>query len=168
MGIQRKPPEGVIQAGLDNYYRKVRSKLEGRPKVNSRSEDMIVQTRRAKLGAGETWFTRRRGGQQEREKKENGWRFGTKRSHRLPGQPENRSRRQPQPGDRSRRQPPAETQNQDLHPEDTNPKNSERKTVATLLVPYTIGSKLKEQIQKVEDNLQHQQRQQKPQRQTEE
>ena len=85
---------------------------------------------RAKRGATESWFRRRRGGQQECDKKDNGWRNAEK--------PEGRSRGrregpQPQPQDAiGGQEPKVEQVRKDLDPE------------ATLLVPYTLDSDAQE------------------------
>ena len=65
----------VLQSGITFYYRKTRVDLEGGPKVNTRREDNTLQRRREKLGGGENWFSRCKGGEAERERKTQGWRL---------------------------------------------------------------------------------------------
>ena len=68
---------GIVQSGTRFYYRKLRSELEGGPRVNARCDTMDVQRKRAKLGAAERWFRRRRGGEREVARKDMGWRKDT-------------------------------------------------------------------------------------------
>ena len=62
-GYSVKTASNVIEEGSRYYYRKLRADLEGGPPLNkSRHMDNLVQSRRAKRGASEAWFKRRRGG----------------------------------------------------------------------------------------------------------
>ena len=67
--------KAVLQSGITFFYRKTRVDLEVGPKVNVRREDNIMQRRREKLGGGERWFARWRGGESERERKTQSWRL---------------------------------------------------------------------------------------------
>ena len=73
-GYSSSTVTGMVESGLRFYYRKVRIELEGGPPVNSRDDTNDVGKKRAKLGASLRWFNRRRGGQEEKSLKENGWR----------------------------------------------------------------------------------------------
>ena len=55
------------------YARKLSIELQGGLPVNTRSELDTMKRRRAKLGATESWFSRRRGGDREAMKKDHGW-----------------------------------------------------------------------------------------------
>ena len=72
--------KGVLESGMSFYYRKLRIDLQGGPRLNDRPElssEQVVLNKRQKLGATQSWFSRRRGGQQEALKKENNWRSST-------------------------------------------------------------------------------------------
>ena len=56
--------KGVIKSGTTFYYQKLRIDLQGGPSLNSRQEltsPEVVMNRRRKLGATQSWFSRRRG-----------------------------------------------------------------------------------------------------------
>ena len=66
---------GVMESGLMYYYRKLKIDLQGGPAVNARVESNEMDRRRKKLGGAQSWFkNRRRGGEQERMKKDHSWR----------------------------------------------------------------------------------------------
>ena len=117
------------------YTRKLRVELQGGPAVNRRREDDVVSRKRKKLGATQSWFTRRRGGQMEKDRKDHGWRTA-------PQDPQGR-------GIRGRRTlakyPKANIQ--------TEPDSKQPRTIATLLVPYSVGSTLMKRMQEAEDRL---------------
>ena len=73
-GYVEKSVEGIIKSGLKFYERKVMIDLQGGPPLYERSEAGTLRRRRQKLGATEQWFSRRRGGDKEREVKDQGWR----------------------------------------------------------------------------------------------
>ena len=72
-GYSQGTCRGIITSGLKFYYCKVRIDLQGGPRLNQRSEKDAVARKRAMLGASQRWFTRRRGGAEERSKKDHGW-----------------------------------------------------------------------------------------------
>ena len=153
----------IIVEGSKFYYRRMRTDLEGGPGLNRRSEDNLVMGRRMKLGAAETWFVRKRGGERERWVKENGWRSaqqpagqGSRRStagslgagcwaagsyHRV------EAAQHPAPRDEGVEQ---ETLQQQQHQLPVKPARR-LEPEATLKVPYTVRSRLRERIQKVEE-----------------
>ena len=146
-GYVEKTVEGVVRSGLQFYSRKIRIELEGGPLLNQRSESQTIQRRRQKLGATESWFTRRRGGASERGAKDNGWRdpqSGTlgwdpgRGRKTLKYSRRNHGPRSVQP------QRPEETGAEELQ---------HQRVLSTLLVPFTIGSKLKNRIQEAEDEF---------------
>ena len=57
-----KSVTNIIREGTRFYYRKVRADLEGGRPLNRCNEEDVVQRHRAKLGASESWYRRRRGG----------------------------------------------------------------------------------------------------------
>ena len=65
---------GILKSGVKFYSRKLRTELDGGPPINQNSEVESLKRRRLKLGATEKWFSRRRGGHKETQKKDNGWR----------------------------------------------------------------------------------------------
>ena len=73
-GYVQSTVDNMVVSGMTFYKRKLRADLEGGPRVNARKEDGVIMRRRSKMGAKETWFTRRRGGQDEAMKKDHGWR----------------------------------------------------------------------------------------------
>ena len=56
---------GIITSGVAFYYRKLREDLQGGRPLNLRNDSNDVARKRAKLGASERWFRRRRGGEKE-------------------------------------------------------------------------------------------------------
>ena len=73
-GYSLKSCIGILESGLRHYYRKLQVDLEGGPKLNLRCDSDAAQKRRTKIGASHNWFSRRRGGADEKWKKENHWR----------------------------------------------------------------------------------------------
>ena len=98
----------------------------------------MVSRKRKKLGATQSWFVRRRGGQVEKDKKDNGWRTAQQ-------GPSGRG----QGGRRTQAKYPKtlKTKDQEKMPAD------QPRTIATLLVPYSVGSSLMERMQEAEDRL---------------
>ena len=146
-GYSSSTVTGMVESGLRFYYRKVRIELEGGPPVNSRDDTNDVGKKRAKLGASLRWFNRRRGGQEEKSLKENGWRQESR----------NRSGRKVQI---SREGPRRTVDKVDVsqeegaqsgRPQEEEDGKLERPVEATLLVPYTPDSALKEAMQKSDD-----------------
>ena len=151
-GFTQGTTKGVLKSGIEHYYRKLKQDLSGGPRLNSRDETNVVQKRRTKLSAGSNWFSRRRGGQKEHHLKENGWRFQEKKQERTRSCQNWTQKKQKTSWSRQGPQQPKQgpmvpgmstTRRPDCH-----------KTVATLLVPYTVGSTLKDVIQEAEDSLQ--------------
>ena len=110
----------------------------------------MVARRRAKLGGTENWFVRRRGGEKERAKKDQGWR-GSQGQDRAPtsgGRGRRTLTKYPNPNNPqpTRGTPMASTNKGEE-------KDREPKVITTLLVPYTMGSKLKNSMQKTEDEF---------------
>ena len=133
--------KGVLTSGLTNYYRKLEIYLEGGPMLKARASGRIgdvVNKRRTKLGAGKEWFSRRRGGGPKRDKKTDGWR-------------NKRSRKNSNPrADKQRRSViPGESRGETVDLEQPWRKG----VVFTLYVPFTIGSKLKVDVQEAEDSF---------------
>ena len=81
----------ILKSGLRFYYRKLRIDLEGGPALNKRDDSNDVSRKRAKLGASERWFRRRRGGEDEVQKNKHGWR----REPKMPRDPMSRDPRGP-------------------------------------------------------------------------
>ena len=73
-GYSKSTISGIILSGTKFYYRKLQQDLEGGPKLNRRADDQDVQRKRAKIGASERWFKRRRSGLREKERKIHQWR----------------------------------------------------------------------------------------------
>ena len=73
-GYVEATTQGILESGLTLYYRKLRTELQGGPRLNARDEKATLARRRAKLGGSEKWFARRRGGDRETETKEQSWR----------------------------------------------------------------------------------------------
>ena len=139
-GYVESTVSGMLESGLTFYTRKLRIELAGGPPINQRSEKDSVARKRAKLGARETWFSRRRGGAKETTSKDLGWtrprqdpkgegRRGrkTRTKYSTQGQGRQGDRVQGQQGgDGDARKDP--------------------KVLTTLLVPYTMGSRLKDRL----------------------
>ena len=143
----------ILRSGMTYYMRKVRIELQGGPPVNERREDRTVAKKRAKLGATEKWFARRRGGAKETTRKEHSWRLG--------GCQEVGQNRAPARGSRGRRTltkyptPGPQQGPQSYHPEGWMSQDTQKepKVITTLLVPYTMGSELKDRVQRAEDEF---------------
>ena len=70
-GYSTSTIDGVLTSGVNLYYSKLRQDLEGGAPMNVRSTDNQVARRRAKQLAASNWFARRRrGGVQDRMKRE--------------------------------------------------------------------------------------------------
>ena len=91
-GYVQATVQGVLESGKKFYQRKLKIDLEGGPSLNSRRDSETVQRRREKLGASETWFGRRRGGDKETETKENAWRKGSQEKEQTSGKRHSRRR----------------------------------------------------------------------------
>ena len=112
------------------------------------------------MGASERWFRRRRGGAEERQLKDQGWRSKGEPLARPPGRPANPpavrvsrvavTTRQGQDHDVSG-PTPAVVQPAPDSLSHTKPPH-EREVEATLMVPFTPGSGLKKSIQRAEDD----------------
>ena len=144
----------IIQEGTKFYFRKLRADLEGGPALNLRSEKNKVMTRRAKLGAAETWYVRKRGGGRQGWTKDHGWRSrslreGTKGG---PGNGPCQPAHTNPPPRRRRVEGPTPNPTQGTEGEKNEPQGSQDlPPEATLKVPFTIGSTLKNRIQKTDD-----------------
>ena len=135
---------GVLVSGLNFYTRKLRIELQGGPLLNTRTEHGVVQKRRRKLGATEGWFSRRRGGEKETTMKDHGWtQAQDKAGPRVGGQR----------GRRTLSKYPNTNLKEKGGPTSNPGPNDGPKTMATLLVPYTMGSRLKEEMQQAEDRF---------------
>ena len=143
-GYVEKTIEGIMESGMKFYRRKLKIDLEGGPPLNARRDSETVHRRRAKLGASECWFGRRRGGDREMEKKENDWRKEPQ------SKPRHRGRTQGPGGGRR----PTTTQGRPSNPTVQGPERAkEQRTLTTLLVNYTVGSALKSKVQSAEDQF---------------
>ena len=69
-GYSQGTVRGIIESGLKFYYQKLRVDLEGGPSLNARRELDTMTKRRAKMGANQQWFKRRRGGGGEGHKEQ--------------------------------------------------------------------------------------------------
>ena len=147
-GYVEKTVEGILHSGLTFYTRKVKIELDGGPPLNARSEEQVVQKRRQKMGAKESWFQRRRGGQEEVHQKEHGWRKNKDQGKdRTPGGRSRGRKTLPKYSKYSR------TNGREEGPGSPWDQPKDVKVVTTLLVPYTIGSALKDRMQGAEDNI---------------
>ena len=68
-GYMESTVKSIMESGVTFYYRKLKMDLQGGPKLNRRAGRDTVMARRAKLGAAQQWFQRRRGGEQEVRRK---------------------------------------------------------------------------------------------------
>ena len=128
-----------MESGQVCYYRRVRIDLEGGPGLNVRDDNNEMKKRRAKMSSKQSWF-RKRGGESAKEQKDQGWRMPN-------GGLEPRVRREDphRTGRRPRHKPETSTT------PTTAPRDEPRRVVSTLLVPYTVGSTLKDSMQRAED-----------------
>ena len=140
--------DNIVKEGSRFYYRKLQTDLEGGPPLNQRSEENLVMERRAKLGAAETWYTRKRGGVRHTLNKDHGWRSGGLGGS-MRGTPvEKICSRGPDPPSRRRRMRKQQPQEE---PDVTSDIPTELPPEATIKVPYTLGSVLKNKIQTAEN-----------------
>ena len=153
-GYSEPTVRGVLKSGLLHYYRKLEIDLRGGPALNARDDTQGIQRRRSKLSAAQTWFSRRRGGETERQRKENGWIFkedqGTGPKDRRP------EAKRPWGGrvgvrvgnrlPKRRGDPPPQGPVADAEAKE------ERRTISTLLVPFTMDSVLQKSVQAAEDS----------------
>ena len=171
-GYVAKTVEGIVTSGLKFYQRKVSIDLQGGPPLYIRSEQGTLQRRRQKLGASEQWFNRRRGGGEEQSRKENGWRSqnqhnknrntreGSARGRRTlkypkqgpvgctargPGGEEGGG---PSGGVSGDHRDPAPLGTP--HPNHAEDNKRQPRVTSTLLVPFTIGSRLKDKVQEAD------------------
>ena len=143
-GYSQSSCNGVIESGLHHYYRKLRIDLEGGPRLNLRNERDAVQKKRRKMGANHNWFSRRRGGVEEKWKKENKWRTPVRdQATRTAGQGSRQSGKHTPRNSRSSPQGQTQETRQEEKP----------RIISTLLVPYTVGSHLQESMQNAEDEF---------------
>ena len=91
---------GVIESGLGHYFRKLSIDLRGDK----------VSRRRARQNASQDWFSRKRGGQDARDRKDNGWR-----SRQLKPEAPEDARVKVTSGPRSRRQLPQQKRSTPTH-----------------------------------------------------
>ena len=69
-GYDSKTRKEILQAGLKDYYRKVKKDITGTARLHRTAEEMKGH-RSLKALQSKTWFGRRRGGQAQRQKKDN-------------------------------------------------------------------------------------------------
>ena len=97
-GYSANTTQNMIKSGLSFYFRKLCIDLEGGTKMNDRSSSQDITKRRGKMGASQRWFNRRRGGQDEQDLKDHGWRQPSRdNSGRLRRSRTNRTTPQPNP-----------------------------------------------------------------------
>ena len=148
-GYSRATVAGIILSGSKFYYRKLRTELEGGPRVNARCDKMDVQRKRAKLGAAERWFRRRRGGEREIARKDMGWRKDTtEKEPRLDrgGCWTGPRVTSPRVAMDARNDPTL-----GAGPAQQDTKEKDKQIESTLMVPFTAGSALQKMIQREED-----------------
>ena len=147
-GYVQASVQGILESGVTLYYRKLKVDLEGGPRLNARKENETVARRRAKLGASEKWFARRRGGDRELESKTNGWRVQGNQDGQgrcwMPTNP--RGKRAQRQTHKKKKVLATETEGDKECPRD-------KRTITTLLVDYSVGSRLKSMVQKTEDQF---------------
>ena len=111
---------------------------------------MRCPRRRSRQNASQDWFSRRRGGQDARERKDNGWRSNLSEAE-VPRGVKVTS------GPRSGRQPPRQMrdalQGHRVNKRTQGASEDQRKTVSTLLVPFTVESQLQKLVQQAEDTF---------------
>ena len=140
-GYLQSTVRGMLLSGTKFYYRKLRMALEGGPRLNVRTDTDLVGRRRAKAGASKDWYARRRGGQDEVLKKTDPRRQVDSREA-----PPRTGRGQPGV-------PGVQTQLRDAQPhqqpdEPDSQAQPAQEVTAILLVPYTLGSVLRDNIQR--------------------
>ena len=141
----------MILSGLKFYYRKTRIDLQGGPKVNERRETDTIMRKRAKLGASQNWFARRRGGATEKSRKDLGWlsQDPDQQPARRLGGP--RGPRVARGDHRSSGTQPGQSTVQPILGKEQKEQKVEKVVVSTLLVPYTMGEVLRKSVQQAED-----------------
>ena len=143
-GYLQSTVRGMMLTGTRFYYRKMRLALEGGQPLNMRSDRDLFSRRRAKAGASKDWYARRRGGQDEICKKNDPRRdSGVGQLDPQPRTTRTRQRAQPghpgQPGD-----PTPQAQHQVLPQQ----QQESQDVTAILLVPYSLCSVLRDNIQR--------------------
>ena len=141
--LTTKERVNILTSGVNLYYKKLRTDLEGGTPLNIRSTDNVVARRRAKMSATSIWFCKRkRGGVKERLKQAGSWRrAGMNGAHR------NGSRGMTTP---SRIDP---NLNLNLNPNTihhlgtTAKKDMTEEVEAVMMIPYTVGSGLQATMQ---------------------
>ena len=158
-GYCRASVDRMVEEGGRFYYRRLRVDLEGGPPLNNRSEENLVMGRRDKMGDSETWFCRRRGGNKERLRKQHGWR-AVEEPEVATGGDNNTTTSRGKPGRwrRTRGQGPR-TQTPGMEPHGPPPQSLQtfgqegrEGPEATIQVPFTNRSRLKDLVQAAEDD----------------
>ena len=144
-GYNEKSVDGIVKSGLGLYYRKLEIDLQGGPPLNSGGGGDEITRRRSKASASQDWFSRRRGGKEETLKKDNSWRI--KEQQQQGAEPKVGGARHRVWGRRT--QSPSKVPQPKSLPDQENP----RKTISTLLVPFTVGSGLQRVVQEAEDTF---------------
>ena len=152
-GYVERTVEGMIRSGLKFYQRKIEADLQGGPPLCTRSEAGTQERRRQKLGASEKWYSRRRGGAKELEAKENGWRRAQGRTQQMDQSGNRRKTQGRQRPTRNTHRPTESVTRVTGDPTADKVQDEERRVVSTLLVPYSIGSILKRQMQETDDEF---------------
>ena len=67
-GYSCRTVDGILESGLQHYYRKLKIDLTGGPALNRREDNDAIGSRRMKMSAKHNWF-RKRGGVAAREEK---------------------------------------------------------------------------------------------------
>ena len=156
---------GILNSGITHYYRKVRCELEGGPRLNRRQDNLDIQKKRSKLGASECWYRRRRGGAEERHLKDQGWRGRVSSLPPTPP-PHHQCPSCSSTGQGHTVPPPATTPFASvapvvvptipaIHPipvQPAQPQPKDRDVEATLMIPFTPNSALKNIMQKAEQS----------------
>ena len=143
-GYVKPTVTGVLGSGLGFYFRKLRIDLMGGPPINQRNEMDSIKRKRAKLGATERWFARRRGGAKETLAKDHEWR------KKLPGPPGGMPRGRQTLTKSSKAKTQGSKMMKSTGDQEVE-RQEEQKVVMTLLVPFTVGARLKERVQTAKD-----------------
>ena len=136
-GYSQGSVNGILESGLQHYYRKLVVDLQGGPKINRRNDTNEMETRRKKMTTKNTWF-RKRGGQSAKETKDNGWRTNQRLGGGSGGWCPAHLRAHVAPG---------------LQVVEKEAIEPQRKVILTLLVPYSVGSALQKAVQDAEDTF---------------
>ena len=136
-GYSQGSVNGILESGLQHYYRKLVVDLQGGPKINRRNDTNEMETRRKKMTTKNTWF-RKRGGQSAKETKDNGWRTNQRLGGGSGGWRPAHLRAHVAPG---------------LQVVEKEAIEPQRKVISTLLVPYSVGSALQKAVQDAEDTF---------------